>query len=143
MVDHDSVRVVCRDGRFHVTMRIARLSAGRRVWGSFTVSVNYIVAVDGLHVRATRDPSPEDYIGVEGIRRLGNRIAIATIFSKVFSKEREFPILPESIANDKRFADLGIGQLVVDNGWIGLSVVPRAVMERVVDEAVRGRRLAR
>lgn len=128
---HDGVRLACKDGRIRVTLRIAELKAGRKAWRRFTVQVNYIVDVDGLDVKAKRDPSADDYIAVQGVRRLGNRIAIATIFSKVFANDREFPILPEKMATDERLKDLSVRQLVVDNGWIGISLVPGPIVHTV------------
>jgi hypothetical protein len=134
--DHDAVKLVCDGGKIRVTLRIAKLAAGQTSWRGFTVQVNYVVDANGLEIKAKRDSSADDYIAVNGVRRLGNRIAIATIFSKVFASDREFPLLPEKLASDERLKDLAVRQLLVDNGWIGISLVPENI-EYTVDADAR------
>jgi len=141
--EHDGVKLACEDGRIRVTLRIAELKAGRKAWRRFIVQVNYIVDANGLDVKAMRDPAPDDYIAVQGVSRLGNRIAIATIFSKVFANDRQYPILPKEMATDERLKDLSVGQLVVDNGWIGISLVPNQGSGALDQEGSRTARRSR
>jgi hypothetical protein len=56
-------------------------------------------------------------------RRLGfaDQVALRTIFSTVFSRNREFTLLSEQLAQAHQFQDLKIHQFVIRDGWIGIA----------------------
>lgn len=119
----DAVSIRCDDERVTLTLRIAKLSAGRgNDWHNFEVRAHFIPQSSGLEAKLVRD----SYIELEGQRlRLRDQVALRGIFSKVYSQKRPLPIINATLAKDSRFQDLRVTQLVIDDGWIGLALGPK------------------
>jgi hypothetical protein len=47
-----------------------------------------------------------------------------SVFGKLLRKDDEMPVLAKRIDEDPRFAGLMVTQLVIDDGWVALSVGP-------------------
>ena len=63
-------------------------------------------------------------VELSGRIRAGSQITLRGIFSKTFSKDRVWPIVPDSLAADSRLAGLEITQLLMENGWVALAIGP-------------------
>ncbi|MHB8969539.1 MAG: hypothetical protein ACYC3X_00460 [Pirellulaceae bacterium] len=123
LADQDPIRFSCSDDRIHLTLRIAKLDAGEpNVWRDFEVRTSYLPELEGLHVRLVRD----DIIRLKGRqgRRLAMRdqVALRGIFCKVLSQHPDVDLLGNILIRDRRLHDLHVTQLVLRDGWIGLSI---------------------
>lgn len=115
----DCLRIFFDDDQVRVSLRLAKLQHGEKVWRNFAVTASFRPEVKGFSFSLLRDGS----IGLEGKRiRFRDQIALRAIFSKVFSNDRPLVLQPPNVSKDPRFADLRISQLSIDDGWIGLAV---------------------
>ena len=138
----DAVSVHCDNGIIRIVLRIASLDDGRgNAWRNFTVGVNYVAEVDGLSIRMVRNPDPDDYIAIGGVRRLGHRVAITTIFSALFAPSRSMEVMPSQIKDDERLQDMIVSQFEVTGGWIGIALArsPQS-SDRVTNRAAATKR---
>jgi hypothetical protein len=118
----NAVSITCDEGRVGVTLSIARLSNQARSWSDFQVRVYYRPEVDGLKAELVRDGVVE----LTG-RRLGtgSQVALRSIFSKIFAKNRSRQVTPERLLTDPRMADLALTQVTIEDGWIGIALGQR------------------
>jgi hypothetical protein len=116
---HDSVRLDCVDGRVCVTVRLAELSQGKRVWRDFAVRAYYKPDSVQLHANLVRDGAIEL---PEGKLTFGDQIALRGVFSKVLSKNRPFNLINNKIASAPTLRDLKVTQFVVDDGWMAIAI---------------------
>lgn len=117
--DHDSVRIDCIDGRVRVTIRLAELSQGRRVWKDFAIRAYYKPDAVQMHANLVRDGAIEI---PEGKLSFGDQIALRGVFSKVLSKNRPFNLINNKLASAPSLKDLKVTQFVVDDGWIAIAI---------------------
>ncbi|MEM7314030.1 MAG: hypothetical protein AAF497_12860, partial [Planctomycetota bacterium] len=119
MANSDAVTVRFVDGIMRVTLRIREIKTKRRSWKNFAVTASYVPTGKGFQIEVNRTGVVE----LQG-RRLGMRdqVALRGIFTKVFSKNRTSKLLHPNLANDSRLADLNVNQIVMRNGWVGVSV---------------------
>jgi hypothetical protein len=112
-----------REGRVQITLSLAEIAQPRRKYRYFQVHAFYRPETDGMTVQLVRDES----IRLAG-RDLGfgDQLVLRSVFSKVFSKNRPLPLIPAKAAADPRLAGLEINQLVIEDGWIGLSIARSA-----------------
>ena len=120
--EQDAVQVLCREDRAQVTLSLAEVANGPHRWSNFSVRVFYRPESSGLHAELVRDGTIQ-LIGY-GLGAKG-QVALRGIFSKMFSKERRWNLVPEQLADDTRLDAYEVTQLVIDDGWIGLALGPR------------------
>jgi hypothetical protein len=115
----DPVRLRLESGRVEVKLRLARLVAERRTWRDLTVIAYYQPQSRGLDAQFVR----KDSIRLTGYRiDTRSSLALRGVFSKMFTRSRPLQLLPDQILNDRRLNDLHVHQLVVEDGWMGLSL---------------------
>ena len=123
----DPVVVSLQDGEATLVLSIAKLSKSPRVWKDFRVRIVYRPTFDGPSAELARD----GIIHLKGDRlSTGAQIALRAIFTKTFRKQRPLPLLPERLRTDPNLADLGITQLVIVDGWLGLALGPQRTARR-------------
>lgn len=122
MAEERPVSIRCQDDRLLFSMRVKRLKSPRGQWGNFEVLAAFAPQTDGFRCDLVRDGSLE--ISSIGSRPLSgkNRIAISAIFTKVFSKNQKLKLINEELSNDPRLANLDLDQVVIRDGWVGVSV---------------------
>jgi hypothetical protein len=120
------LRVRCDDDRLMLVLHIAEIRQGKHRWHDFEVRAAYKSTTDGLSAALERDGTIE----LGGQYQGRPEVALRGIFSKVLSRERKLKLIPQAVADDPRLADLQITQLLMDNGWIALSIGPKAVVAR-------------
>jgi hypothetical protein len=125
----DAVRVDFEGGRLAISLAIKRLAKSPHEWTDFRVRANYCPVVTERSAHLVRDGVVE----LSGRIRAGSQIALRGIFSKTFSKDRVWPIVPENLAADSRLAGLEITQLRMENGWIALAVGPERAKPSVAE----------
>ena len=115
----EPLRFTFRDGHVRITLRLFSLTRGRRDrWRNVTVHGDYLPNPSGMQGSLVREKG----IQLTG-RRLGfaDQVALRTIFSTVFSRNREYTLLSEQLAQAHQFQDLKIHQFVIQDGWIGIA----------------------
>ena len=118
----DPIVVRCQNGQVAVTLSFARLSkaSARKQWTNFQVQAFYRPKVTGRSAELVRD-------GVVHFPNGGTQLALRGVFSRIFSKDAAWPLVPRQFADDPRLSDAAITQLVIDNGWIGIALGPKPV----------------
>jgi hypothetical protein len=115
----NSVYVETENNQVALTLSIARLRANRKSWKNFQVRVFYRPEIDGLQVRWVRD----GVVRLTGRRvRTSSQFALRGIFSRIFSKTRSFPMIPEKFAENPNLEGLAVTQMEIIDGWIGMSI---------------------
>ena len=116
--DHQAaVRVVIDKGVVQLKLRIRHLQPdGERGWKNFEVTAKYRPYRDergGVEFYFSREP---------GIAISKRNLALRAIFTKVLSQNRKIYLVNPELASDRRFANLNVTQMEINDGWIGLSV---------------------
>ncbi len=115
----NAARVRCLDGKVVLTVAVARLVREGQVYEDFQVRAVYTPQARGLSAELVRD----DVIQLRGSRlNTRSQIALRGIFSKAFSKQKPWKLLPDRITQDPRMAGLAVTQLVVEDGWLGIAL---------------------
>ncbi|HYO24114.1 MAG TPA: hypothetical protein VEQ85_04115, partial [Lacipirellulaceae bacterium] len=118
---HDAVRVACHDDCVELTLNIVELRKGRDSIRNVGVHAFFRPVVDGLEMKLVR----EGTLQFEGAHlRTGPRLVLHSVFGKLLRKDQEVPVLAPRLGDDPRLAGLMVTQLVIDDGWIALSVGP-------------------
>jgi hypothetical protein len=118
---HDAVRVACHEDCVELTLNIVELRKGRDSIRNVIVHAFFRPVVDGLEVKLVRDGS----LQFEGAHlRSGTRLVLHSVFGKLLRRDQEIPVITPTFRDDPRFAGLMVTQLVIDDGWIALSLGP-------------------
>jgi hypothetical protein len=135
--EHDAVRLVCREDRVELILKIVELRHGRDSIRGVGVHAFFRPVVDGLDIKLVRDGS----IQFDGAHlRAGPRVVLHSVFGKLLPKDQELPILAAKLSDDPRFKGLMVTQLVIDDGWVAMSIgpaLPNRVAWRTRDAEVR------
>jgi hypothetical protein len=130
----NAARIQCRDGRLMVTLSIASLSRSPHRWKNFQVRAFYRPQLNGHTAELVRD----GVVRLTGERlNTGAQIALRGIFSKTFSKDGSWQLTPQVVLDNPRMKQMGITQVVVEDGWIGLAFGPA---RRLASDPVVARR---
>jgi hypothetical protein len=123
---HDAVRVACHDDCVELTLNIVELRKGRDSIRNVVVHAFFRPVIDGLEMKLVRDGS----LQFEGAHlRSGPRLVLHSVFGKLLRRDQQIPVITPRFRDDPRFAGLMVTQLVIDDGWIALSLGP-AMPER-------------
>jgi hypothetical protein len=118
---HDAIHVRCAEDRLELVLNIRQVSQGRDKIQNFQVHAYFRPVVDGLDVRLVRDGT----LQFNGRNlRTGPRVVLHGVFGKLLVKDQKMPLLKRDLGDDPRLEGLMVTQLVIDEGWIGLSVGP-------------------
>ncbi len=118
--DRDAVRVRLAEDRLLLLVSLAELEAGDRSWSNFQIVVPYAVKPHGTTVQVTQIDEPS-LVG-----RLSNRsqIVIQGILTNFFDSEAQFNVLSD-VLDTQRFGDVYAGQVVIADGWLGVSLLAK------------------
>jgi hypothetical protein len=118
---HDAVRVACHGDRVELMLNIVELRNGRDSIRGVGVHAFFRPVIDGLEVKLIRDGN----LQFRGSHlRTGPRMVLHSVFGKLLPKDQEVPMLAAKLGDDPRFAGLMVTQLVIDDGWVALSLGP-------------------
>ncbi len=118
---HDAIHVRCSEDRLEVVLNIREVAHGRDKIQNFEVHVYFRPEIDGLDVRLVRDGT----LQFDGRNlRTGPRVVLHSVFGKLLVKDQQMRLLKRELGDDPRLEGLMVTQLVIDEGWIGLSVGP-------------------
>lgn len=110
------LRVELRDGLVRIRLALDAIESGRRSWYDVVAEVAYQPTSSGPQVLLERSGQ------VHLPDRKGLDIPLRTIFAKIFPKERPIALLPASVVNNPRLADLRAVQVVSTDGWFALAL---------------------
>lgn len=119
--DQNAVTVKLANGELTICVAVKELRVGRRSWSNFLVEAPYSVAGGSMAVYIHREGPVRLSGGVPASQQIGLR----SVFSKVFPKTEMKNILPEQFIQNPHFENLDLDQLVVQDGWFGISFGPK------------------
>lgn len=118
----DTVRFRVDGGRLELVLAIAEFSQpGTRI-RNFIVHAFYVPVINGLTAELVRDGA----LGIEGAVGGADRARLHNVFKVVLAEDRRLPIFRPDDPNDGRLTGLMITQLVLEDGWLGISIGPAA-----------------
>ncbi len=132
--DTDAVKFHIEDGRLEVTLSLKEVQLDGRRMRNFLVHAFYTPSIEGMEAELVRD----GVLGVEGRLSSSDRARLHNVFNAVLPSDRAIPLVRLEDKHDERLAGLMITQLVLDDGWMSISVGP-ATSERVAEQS-RSRR---
>lgn len=119
--DQNAVTVKLENGEFLVSLAVKELTVGKRSWSNFLVEASYMVEAGPKAVYVYR----KGPVHLSGGIPASQQIVVRGVFSKVFPKTEQNNILPEQFIQSPRFINLELDQLVVQDGWLGVSFGPK------------------
>jgi hypothetical protein len=118
---HDAVRLACHDDAVELILSIVEMRRGRDNIKNFTVHAFFRPVIQGLEVNFVRDGG----LQFEGAHlRTGPRLVLHSVFGKLLRPDQQVPLLAAKLGEDARLDGLMVTQLVIDDGWLALSVGP-------------------
>ena len=118
---HDAVRIACHDDQIELILNIVELRHGRDSIRNVGVHAFFRPVVDGIELKLVREGSLQ-FSGAH--LRTGPRLVLHGVFGKLLPKDQEAPLLAARLGDDPRFAGLMVTQLVIDDGWLAISLGP-------------------
>ena len=115
----DPIQVTFDEGQLRIRLAVARLEKKPHVWRNFQVRVAYkpetinggtFLVRDGVITLTGESLSIKDQIALRGI------------FSKTFSKDRSWPVLPRWFRERPELRDVHLCHFVMDDGWFSWAV---------------------
>jgi hypothetical protein len=117
--EKDCLHVRFDKGRVQIELRIKELVSNEKRWQNLVIRAGYQPTAAGLDAQLRR---------IEAVQVAGDRLStrsqvtLKAIFSRMFTRNRQVRLTPETIARDSRLTDLHVSQLVIEDGWLGLAV---------------------
>lgn len=120
--DHDAVHVGFEDNRILITLKFAKLvlKKNARPLRNISMQAAYEVKPEGMQLTLTQDDTGTR-IGPRKLR-LGERTTVSTVMKVLFKKSYTVNALPKKFRSTQQAQQLAISQLVLSNGWIGVSM---------------------
>ena len=135
----DPLRVDFEDGGLVLTINLKSLRLGKKgkTWRQLSVRALYYPEIEETKIVFRQNP---DGISLRGKRlRLGDQIAIRTIFTSLFDDQYEANILPQALAERLGDPMFQIGQFVLTDGWAGVSLMDSSDSAAVAETLLRRR----
>lgn len=120
----DAVQVDFADGKVHLIFAMRELVHDRNSIRNFKVHAYYRPEVEGISAKLVRDGS----LQMEGRMRHTERARLHAVFGKLLDEDRPFELvrIPGNDDSAHRLEGLMVTQLVIDDGWLGLSIGPES-----------------
>ena len=116
---YDPIRISFETDRILITLKFKELKVNdRKSVKRAQMTAAYSVTTDGLKVRLRQDESRK----VLGGRGAGEKFIISTALNLLFDEQYEFNGLPAQFREYPQAQSLMVSQLVIDDGWIGVSL---------------------
>lgn len=107
------------DDQLVLTMRIIELAQGEHKIERFIVKTSYVPVANGLSAGLIR----EGVVSIDGPRlQIRDRLALRTIFAKVFVSRPEIPLVSDSWKSDPRAEGLAVSQVDIRDGWLSVAI---------------------
>jgi len=120
----DAARVEFTQGKLIVTLAIAELSSPPSRWQDFHVRAIYRPEIHNDRIQFIR----EGVVQLVGPMDMRSQIALRSVFSRTFSKDKPWEVSPGFLQRHENLADLTVTQLVLEDGWLGFAIGRRPAM---------------
>ena len=129
--DRDPIRLDFEDGKLRVQMNLKSLQidGGKRL-RNISASTYYIPYSQGMKLVLIREEDAG--LDLNGRRKPRDRAAIYAVFREVYKDQFELSTLPKKISAMVNQKNLKISQLVMTNGWIGISINEASMIQPVL-----------
>ncbi len=129
----DALRMDFEDDRVAITLKLKKLQIAQKGnWRNLVVTAWYYPRASGLRVNLELDE--EKGVSLDGYRlKMRDQLAVRTVFNALFKPRFDFPLLPPDLANRPATQGVAVSQLVVADGWVGISVSDIAPVEATAD----------
>lgn len=117
------IQVDFTENRFNITLNLATLKIGDRgkTLKKVKMRASYIPSSDGMRIKLVQDDQGT-LIQTSKKRSIGEKALVSTVMKKMFKKEYVFNSLPQKMSARIGGQYLDISQLVVADGWLGVSI---------------------
>jgi hypothetical protein len=115
----DAMRVTFDEGQLRISLAVTRLEKKPHAWRNFQVRVAYKPETSGGQTFLVRD----GVVTLTGESlSVKDQITLRGIFSRTFSKERSWPVLPRWFRERPELQDVRLSHFVMDDGWLSWAV---------------------
>ena len=131
----DPIRIRLRDQKVTIELNLASMQIGDgKKWKRLRVKTSYVPRVEnGTIVLAQSD----DGLRLKGKNlRFTDQVALRTVFEVMFKSEYRVNVLSEKV-QERVGSALSITQLVLADGWVGVSIDDANVKKTIVQQARR------
>jgi len=120
----DAARVEFSQGKLIITLAVAELSSPPNRWQDFQVRAIYRPEIHNDRIRFNR----EGVVQLVGPMDMRSQIALRSVFSRTFSKDKPWEVSPGFLQRHENLTDLTVTQLVLKDGWLGFAIGRRPAM---------------
>ncbi|WP_347242639.1 hypothetical protein [Thermogutta sp.] len=120
----DAARVEFVQGKLIITLAVAELSSPPNRWQDFQVRALYRPEIHNDRIQFIR----EGVVQLVGPMDMRSQIALRSVFSRTFSKDKPWEVSPGFLQRHENLTDLTVTQLVLEDGWLGFAVGRRPAM---------------
>lgn len=131
----DPIRIGLRDQKVTIELNLVSMQIGDgKKWKRLRVKTSYVPRVENGAIVLAQS---EDGLRLKGKHlRFSDQVALRTVFEVMFKSEYRVNVLSEKI-QEKVGSALSITQLVLADGWVGVSIDDANVKETTVQQARR------
>ena len=128
---YDPIRVEFKDSKFEMSINLKKFRVGKgKTWKNLNVKATFNPHVEGSKLYLLRD---ESGIRLKGSNlKLRDQVAVRTVFTALVRDHYKLNVLPENFGKQFGSTPLEISQLVLNDGWLGVSFSdpPRAIAQQ-------------
>ena len=127
---YDPMRVEFKNGQIEISLNLKKFRVGKgKTWKNLSVRATFNPEVQGTKLILVRD---ETGIRLKGANlKLRDQMAVRTVFTALFKDHYDVNLLPEKFAQKFGTTPLAISQLILSEGWLGVSFsdAPRTAVQ--------------
>jgi hypothetical protein len=118
---YDPIRIEFHDDKVEISLNLKKFRIGKgKTWKELAVRATFNPQVQGTKLILVRD---DQGIRLKGSNlKLRDNVAVRTVFTALFRDHYEVNVLPQKFIEQFGNSPLAISQLVLNDGWLGLSI---------------------
>ncbi len=132
---YDPMRVEFKNSQVEISLNLKKFRVGKgKTWKNLSVRVLFNPRIEGSKLVLVRD---ESGVRLKGANlKLRDQMAVRTVFTALFRDHYEFNAMPEKFGKKFGETPLAISQLVLNDGWLGLSFddAPRTAVQMTLPQ---------
>ena len=118
----DPIHVDFQDDQMKITLNLKSLKIGEtgKTWKNVSLTAAYRFAIDGMTIQLQQD---DNGTRIKGKRlRFADKAAISAVMKVLFKQQYSMNPMPQKLKERINCQCLGISQLVLTDGWLGVSI---------------------
>lgn len=128
-----ALRLRFDDGAVRIRIHFQTIELDGKTWSNVEAEAEYMPSIEGCQLVLVR--APDRAVTLTGDRlRVRDQLVLRGVMNVLFDPKQTIEVIPTVIAKDSRMAGTKIGQLVIENGWIGVSIIDQAVANSATPE---------